>query len=374
MKLLYIFVIFNSNNLSFYMRRKKFIQSISTLTLFSLFSKSSFGNKKINSSFPTIKPKHLKAGDKIGLISPGGFITEDELKESISNIENLGFEVVPGKNVLEKFGYFAGTDEQRASDLNEMFLNKKVNAIVCTRGGYGCSRILPLLNYDAIKSNPKILIGYSDVTALFYGIFSETGLITFHGPVATSTFNDFSVNNFKNVLMSQQKNLTLFNPTKMIDGNSEIENKNSNQIKIIRSGNASGVLIGGNLSIVVSLIGTPYDIDYTDKIVFLEEVGEEPYRIDRMLTQMIQSKKFDKAAGIALGVFSKCEAKPNQSGITNSFSLMEVLGERLYPLGIPIIYGMSFGHIIDKFTLPFGINAKLDVDNQTLTLLESAVI
>ncbi|GAB6282977.1 MAG: LD-carboxypeptidase [Ignavibacterium sp.] len=363
------------------MRRKKFIQSISTLTLFSLFSKNSFGNQKINSSIPIIKPKHLKAGDKIGLISPGGFITENELKESISNIENLGYEVVPGKNVLEKFGYFAGTDEQRASDLNEMFLNEKVNGIVCTRGGYGCSRILPLLNYDAIRNNPKILIGYSDVTALFYGIFSQTGLITFHGPVATSTFNDFSVNNFKNVLMSKQKNLTLYNPIETINNNLNSENnnlnsenKNSNQIKIIRSGKAEGILIGGNLSIVVSMIGTRYDIDYTDKIIFLEEVGEEPYRIDRMLTQMIQSKKFDKAAGIALGVFSKCEAKPNQSGITNSFSLIEVLGERLYPLGIPVIYGMSFGHIINKFTLPFGINTKLDVDNQTLTLLESVVI
>ncbi len=356
------------------MKRKKFIQSISTVSLLSIFNSRTLGNQLFDSTYKTIKPKHLQLGDKIGLISPGGFITEDELKESISNIENLGFKVILGKNVLEKFGYFAGTDEQRANDLNEMFINENVKGIVCTRGGYGCSRILPLLNYNAIKKNPKVLIGYSDVTALMNGIFSQTGLITFHGPVATSTFNDFSVKNFKNVLMSTFNNQTLFNPKNEINNNLTNENNTSSQIKVIHNGKAEGILIGGNLSIVVSIIGTPYDIDYTDKIVFLEEVGEEPYRIDRMLTQMIQSKKFDKVAGIALGIFSKCVAKPNQSGITNSFSLMEVLGERLYPLGIPVIYGMSFGHIINKLTLPFGINAKLDVDNQTLTLLESAVI
>ncbi|PIX93036.1 MAG: LD-carboxypeptidase, partial [Ignavibacteria bacterium CG_4_10_14_3_um_filter_37_18] len=202
---------------------------------------------------------------------------------------------------------------------------------------------------------------------LLYGIYSQTGLIGFHGPVATSTFNEFSVNNFKNVLMKPQLKMSLHSA-------SEDAAKNEYKPYVIRSGKAKGKLIGGNLSIVASLIGTKYDIEPKGKIIFLEEVGEEPYRVDRMLTQMIQAGKFKNASGIALGVFTKCESKPDQSGIANSFSLSEVLLDRLFQLKIPVLYGLSFGHIVNKFTLPFGINAELDVDNQELMLLEEAVV
>lgn len=321
-----------------------------------------------NDSSPIIKPSRLKTGDLIGLTAPGSFISESELQDSITNLEKLGFRVYYSQNILARYGYLAGTDIQRRDDLHHMFTKKEVKGIMCARGGYGCSRILPLLDYDLIRQNPKILVGYSDITALCYGIFSKTGLICFHGPVAISTFNDFSISYFNRVLLNPEPQLLL---TSAIN---EDPDKQNYSVVPIRSGKSSGQLAGGNLSIVVSLIGTPYDINCDGKIVFLEEIGEEPYRVDRMLTQMIEAGKFNKAAGIALGIFDKCEPKQKNAEFDFSFSLMEVLMDRLYNLGIPVIYGLSFGHITNKFTLPVGINAELDVDNQTLRLLEQAVV
>lgn len=314
----------------------------------------------------SVKPAKLRTGDKIGLVSPAGFISEEELSESVTNLSNLGFEPVPGKYVLNRSGYLGGTDKERAEDLNNMFADKNIKGIVCTRGGYGAARMLHYLDYDLIKSNPKPLVGYSDITVLISALYAKTGLVSFHGPVGISTFNDYSVNHFRNVLMFPSQTYAMSNPPLAADEQS--------QAYTIRAGKAEGILYGGNLSLVVSLIGTEYDSDTSGCIIYLEEVGEEPYRIDRMLTQMIQAGKFNKAAGIALGVFSKCEPKPTQSGISNSFTLKEVLFDRLYPLGIPVIYGLSFGHITNKFTIPTGIKANLDVDNAELTLLEPAVI
>ncbi len=352
------------------MQRRNFLKTFSAASAFTLIkpidliSKSKF--VEIKSENKLIKPPRLKIGDTIGLIAPGSFIDEKELKDSVENLEHLGFKVVYTDNILARDGYLAGTDKQRVSDINEMFSRKDVNAIVAARGGYGCTRILPMIDYKTIKNNPKILIGYSDITALLYGIFKETGLVCFHGPVGISTFNDFSVDYFKNVLMFPHGKLTFYNAH---------ENNNDDLYKpaTIRSGKAQGKLVGGNLSLVVSVIGTSYDIDTNGNIIFLEEVGEEPYRVDRMITQMIESGKFNKASGIALGVFSSCKPKPSHSDIDNSFSVLEVLFDRLFPLNIPVVYGMSFGHITNKFTIPFGINAELDSLEQTLTLLEPAV-
>ena len=218
-----------------------------------------------------------------------------------------------------------------------------------------------------IKNNPKVIIGYSDITALLNGIYSETGLITFHGPVGISSFNEFSITYFNEVLVHPEKGLVL------ISAKGEDE-KDNNGIKTIVSGKVVGELVGGNLSVMNSLIGTKYDVNGEGKIIFLEEVEEEPRKIDRMLTQLIQSGKFDKAAGIAMGVFKDCEPKEKDPSFSTSFSLMEVLFDRLSNLKIPVIYGMSFGHIKNKFTLPVGITAELDTINQTITLLENSVI
>lgn len=351
------------------MIRRDFLKAASVMTAALAAPAAAKNRLTDNSSVQTVlKPGKLKKGDKIGLIAPGSFITEKELEESVNNIKSLGFEPVYTERVLARSGYLGGSDTVRANDVNYMFGRKDINGIICVRGGYGCQRILPMLDYELIKNNPKVLSGYSDITALLYGIYAKTGLVGFHGPVATSTFNKFSVNYFTQVLCNPSEKLTMTSAT------DENPNDECRRIRVIRNGKAEGQLVGGNLSIVVSLVGTPYDLDTKGKIVFLEEVGEQPYRVDRLLTQLIQSGKLSDAAGIALGVFTDCEADKSSKEFTESFTLSEVLYDRLFSLGIPVIYGLSFGHIVNKFTLPFGIKARLDVDNQQLSLLEPAVL
>lgn len=310
-----------------------------------------------------ILPKRLKAGDTIGLIAPAGYIEQRNIDNSIKNISSLGFNVVYNNRILSKYGYLGGTDQERADDLNEMFSRKDVDGIFCVRGGWGCARILDLIDYSNIKMNPKFLIGFSDITSLNYALYAKAGLVTFHGPVGSSTFNEYSVNNLLNTVVNPQENIKFYNAAPEKDTNEYIP-------VTIRSGIAEGDLVGGNLSIVVSMIGTEYDINTKGKIIFLEEVREEPYRIDRMLTQMIQAGKFKDAAGVMLGVFSRCEANNQEE----SLSLYEVLQDRLFPLGIPVVYGMSFGHIANKITLPFGIKARLNTTEQSITFLNKAVL
>jgi muramoyltetrapeptide carboxypeptidase len=349
------------------MKRRNFIKTISAASVAATAFPESFSEKHSPGSRSAIKPPRLKDGDTIALVTPGSYITEQEKEESINNIRSLGFNVVYSDRLMQKNGYFSATDEERAADLNEMFERKDVQGIMCARGGYGCARILPHLDYDLIEDNPKALIGFSDVTALQYAIYKNCGLITFHGPVSISTFSSFSIRNFKNVLLNPTFELELENSK---TGN----NYNPYEITIISEGIAEGELVGGNLSICVSLIGTEYDIDFSDKIIFLEEFLEEPYRVDRMLTQMIQAGKFDDAAGIALGVFKLCEPNKSNPAFSGSFSLMEVLKDRLGNLGIPVVYGLSFGHIADKFTLPFGGKAELNTETKRLKLTESSVL
>ena len=349
------------------MNRKKFITSLSVASVgAAVLNPFTFASTSLIDEPPVIKPTRLKSGDKLGIVAPGSYISEEELQDSIKNLNQLGFETTHSEKILLQSGYFAGSDKDRADDLMEKFLDKSVKGIVCARGGYGCSRILPMLDYDVIRSNPKILIGYSDITALLYGIYQKSGLITFHGPVGTSSFNDYSVDNFKRVLMNPERSKTFKNSTSG-------EDENVYGVTSIVKGKGKGRLVGGNLSIMVSLIGTEYDVDYSGKIIFIEEVGEEPYRVDRMLTQLIQSGKFDHAAGIMMGIFRKCEVKENSDLTAKSFNLMEVLQDRFGNFKIPVVYGMSFGHVKDKFTIPFGALAELDANKHTFTLLEKAV-
>jgi muramoyltetrapeptide carboxypeptidase len=350
------------------MNRKKFITSLSVASVGAAVLNPLVIAKNSWSDEPSvIKPPRLKAGDKLAIVAPGSYISEEELQDSIKNLSQLGFEATYSEKVLLQSGYFAGTDNDRAKDLMEKISDKKIKGIICARGGYGCSRILPMLDYDVIRANPKVLIGYSDITALLYGIYQKSGLISFHGPVGTSTFNDYSVHNFKRVLMNPERNETFKNSTSGDD-------ENVYGVTSIVKGKGKGRLVGGNLSIMVSLIGTEFDVDYSGKIIFMEEIGEEPYRVDRMLTQLIQAGKFKNAAGVMMGIFRKCEVKENSDLTVKSFNLMEVLKDRFESLKIPVVYGMSFGHVKDKFTIPFGALAELDADKQTFALLEKAVI
>jgi muramoyltetrapeptide carboxypeptidase len=347
-------------------KRRNFIKTISAASVAATAFPKSFSEKSDYRKKSLIKPPRLKQGDTIALVTPGSYITQQEKDESINNLRGLGFNITYSDRLMQKNGYFSATDEERAADLNEMFERKDVQGIMCARGGYGCARILPSLDYDLIEDNPKPLIGFSDVTALQYAIYKKSNLVTFHGPVSISSFSSFSIKNFEDVLLDPKEELVLEN-------SKSDNNYNPYGITVISDGRAEGKLIGGNLSLVVSLIGTEYDLDFDDKIIFLEEFLEEPYRVDRMLTQMIQAGKFKNVSGIALGVFKKCEPSKNNPSFNGSFTLMEVLKDRLGNLGVPVIYGLSFGHIADKFTLPFGIHAELNAETKQLKLLESAV-
>jgi muramoyltetrapeptide carboxypeptidase len=349
------------------MKRRYFLRSLSAVSASALLRPmNSVARDPIPDGDhpPVLKPRRLRKGDTVGLVAPAGFITESQLERSIGHLEMLGFRVVYNERIFARHGYFAGDDATRARDLESMFADPVVKGIFCVRGGYGSIRIIPYLDFEVIRDNPKALIGFSDITALSYVLFVKTGLVTFHGVTAATSFNEYTTENFRRVLVDPSL------PAELYPADEE-RTENEYKLMVIRGGRATGRLVGGNLSIMVSMLGTPYDIDMSGKLVFIEEVREEPYRIDRMLTQMRKAGKFTNAAGIVLGVFRDCEAREEES---NGFSLMEVLYDRLYDLEIPVIYGMSFGHIVNKLTFPVGINTELNTVYRRLTLLEEAVL
>lgn len=320
-----------------------------------------------------IKPKRLKSKSRVGIIAPASSISEEEFEGIEKSLSEFDLVAIPSKNLFKKIGYLAGNDFDRVADLHEMFSREDIDGIMCARGGYGTPRILRLIDYNLIRRNPKVLIGYSDITSLLIAIFNKTGLVTFHGPVGISTFNDFTKKYFYEILIKGTDYLEFEfqseESSNTVTGNSSIEG-----ILKINGGRTEGILIGGNLSLITSIIGTEFDFDLNDKILFIEEVGEEPYRIDRMLTQLINSRKLERCKAIMLGKFSNCEVRKENPGFKESFNLREVLIDRLSNLGIPVIYGLPFGHIKDKYTLPIGTRAMIDVDNEKFALIESAVI
>jgi len=346
--------------------RRNFITSILTASTSLLISKVASGSNSKPYISGTLLPKRLKKGDTIGLVAPGYAIKPKILKEAITTLKVLGFKTFHTPRILGNHGYFSNTDEERAKDVNEMFANPKVDGILCARGGYGSTRIMQLLDYESIKRNPKVFVGFSDITALLNGIHQETGLITFHGPVGSTLNDPYSIAQFKKVLVDPEEQLTIQN-IQLTD----IEKKTDPEYEryIITEGTASGKLTGGSLTLINALIGTPHEIDFTNALVCIEDVEEAPYRIDRMLTQLIEGRTFTKAAGILFGVCAGCNTSTNPY----SFTLKEVLLDRIRPLGIPAVYGMSFGHVENNFTFPIGVTAKLDTKNMTLKLLEKAV-
>ncbi len=352
------------------MNRRKFIVSTSlslgvasvpTVGLASLVGSTNNNSK--------LKPKRLSKGDTLGLIAPGSGVGRYSFEKAVKTIRRLGFNPYYTENLRVNNGFLGGTDQQRVEDIHHMFENKTVDGILCIRGGYGSNRLLAMIDYGIIKNNPKLFMGYSDITALLYGIYSQTGLICYHGPVGVSSFKDYAENIFFREVVSAKKELVIKRPKSWV----EKDDKAFNTL-IINRGKSQGILVGGNLSVLVSLIGTPFDIDFSGKILFLEEIGESPYKIDRMLTQLLLSGKLAQLKGIALGVFIDCDDDPEDNDYDNSVSLEEVLKERLANLPIPIMYGLPFGHIKDNATLPFGVLAELNTEKESLTLLEPSVV
>jgi muramoyltetrapeptide carboxypeptidase len=313
-----------------------------------------------------VKPPRLKTGDTVGLIAPGGHTDAPAIAKAIKNIESLGLHVKLGRNLEAVYGNYGGLPEQRLEDLHAMFADPEVSAIWAIRGGSGCIQLLEHLDYELIRCNPKILIGYSDITALHLAIQKKVGLVTFHGPVASSTFSDYSVTHLRHVLMQPEDEYTI---PMALENSRKAEEAPHYALRTVVAGQCEGPLTGGNLCLVSALVGTEYASNYTGGILFLEEVNEAPYRIDRMLMQLQLNRKFDQAAGIMLGICENCG--PQDSDI--SLTLDETTDQHLKPLKVPAVSGYSFGHIRDQFTLPMGIRARLDTERQTLTLLEPAV-
>lgn len=313
----------------------------------------------------TRKPARLQAGMTIGLIAPASPFSDEKLAAARQNLSNLGLNVRESAHLYARNGYLAGTDEERLADLHWAFSDPGIDAIWCIRGGYGCGRLLPLIDFDLIRKHPKVFIGYSDITALHVAIYEKTGLTTFHGPVAASDFPEDTLRHFRSVLMEPTPDYTVQAPE-----GADMPEGAEYQPFVITPGQATGALMGGNLTLLASLVGTAYSPVYKNKIVFIEDVGEQPYRIDRMLTQMLQGSDLAQAAGIVLGVFADCKIK----GDSPSLSLPETLRDRFAGLSIPVFYGLPFGHVAHQMTFPYGIHAILDASKGALTLTETAVL
>lgn len=290
----------------------------------------------------------LRPGDAVALVAPAGPLkSDDEFNRAKEIVRALGLEPRTGSYAkATTLGYLAGTDEQRAADFNDAVRDPDIRGIFALRGGYGTMRILEQIDYDAIARDPKVVLGYSDLTALLNAVTQQTGLVTFHGPVAAlSQFSALETQSLRAAVMSAEPLGVLKAP----------------EAQTVRGGVASGRIAGGNLSLIAALTGTPYEIDTTDALLILEDVDESPYRIDRMLTQLRLSGALMRAAGIIAGGWTNC-------GVSD-----ELLHDRLGDLGIPIVTETLIGHIDEQWTLPIGARAMLDAEARTLTLEEPSV-
>ncbi len=309
-----------------------------------------------------LKAKKLQFGDTIGFVAPSGAIREEGAIElAAAETERMGFKVKLGASNHGRYGYLAGDDAARARDINDMFRDDEVDAIFCLRGGYGAMRILDQIDYGAIRANPKIFMGFSDITALHIAMLNQTGLVTFHGPMAASNWASGPLEAFTREAMYR----ALMETAPL----GEIPNPPEYPRETVTPGVAEGQLVGGNLMLIASSLGTPWEIDTKGRILFIEEIGEKTYCVDRMLTQLRLAGKLDDCAGIVFGNFNNCEVEYEQFGCT----LEEIIRDVAVPCGKPIISGLRCGHCRPNLTLPFGVNCRLDADNCTLTALESAV-
>jgi muramoyltetrapeptide carboxypeptidase len=308
-----------------------------------------------------LKPHRLNKGDVIGIVSPASPITDpSRIQDGVRYLESIGYRTLVGRHAEARNGYLAGTDKQRADDLHGMFRNRHVKAIFCVRGGYGTPRLLPMLNYPLVQRNPKILVGFSDITALQLALWRKCRLVTFNGPMVgvdmSPGMEAFTEEHFWRVLTSGEKAITI--------------RLAAETTSVLRKGTAAGRLLGGNLSLLVNLLGTPFMPSLRDSILFVEEVGEDCYRVDRMLTQLRNTGILAEARAVLTGQFTDC--LPMKS-IPDSQTMEDVLRDVAGRLRVPFVAGLSFGHHPAKLTLPLGVAARVRTRSNTIDLLESVV-
>jgi muramoyltetrapeptide carboxypeptidase len=309
-----------------------------------------------------VKPVRLSKNATIGIVSPASRpLDEGVYRQGISYLENLGYKVIESEHVLNRRGYLAGEDFDRAADLNKMFQNPDVDAIICSRGGYGTPRIIDQIDFKAIQTNPKIFIGYSDITSLNLAIWQQTGLVTFSGAMVAvemgKGIDPFTEQHFWKMLTSVEPIGSLSNPPDL-------------PIKIFKPGKAEGILLGGCLSLINVLLGTRYCPNFKDAILFIEDIDEEPYRVDRYLAQLKLAGILNQVAGIVVGQFIDCEpSEPEKPYL----KLDEIFEDYFGSLNIPIIANFAYGHGSIKHIMPIGVPAILDTDQGGLIITESAV-
>ena len=325
------------------------------------FSSSSFAQN-------AIRPKALKPGDTIGLITPSTYVSDpDRLALTERTIRYFGLTPKFAPNVKKRDGYLGGTVRERVADLHAMFSDPEVRGVFCIRGGFGSAHLLEEIDYGLIGRNPKIFLGYSDITAMHLAIHRKTGLTTFHGPVPLSRFTKYTQEHFRRALFETKPLGMLTNPP---DSDAL---RPSHTLRTIRPGKARGPLMGGNLTLLSTTLGTPYEIDTKGKVLFIEDVDEQPYSIDRMLTHLKLAGKLDAAAGIVFGECADCKPREFRPSFESNFSLGEILDRILGNLKIPVFTGLTIGHTDDQLTLPLGVMATLDADKGQLTLEEPAL-
>lgn len=302
-----------------------------------------------------IFPDKLKKGDTVGIIAPSSPVTKDEADACKKLVEDMGYKVKMGKCTYRSInGYSAGTGKEKAEDINEMFMDKEVNAVWCIRGGDTSSHTIDKLDFEMIKRNPKIFVGYSDVTSLHINFNQKCDFITFHGPMVKSNmlndFDSFTKKSFENAL-NMDSELILYNP----EGES---------FQVMVEGSAEGTIVGGNLALITSMIGTPYEIETKGKILFIEDVGETVARLDRMMYQLKYSQKLQEAEGIIFGDFTDCTNTRDES-----YTVVDMLKDVLADYNKPVMYNIKSGHCYPMSTIPLGAKCIMDTRSSKIKFI-----
>jgi muramoyltetrapeptide carboxypeptidase len=315
---------------------------------------------------PTVRPPRLRPGSRIALVAPAGPLLErDDITRAAELCRALGFLPSVAPHAGDKHGYLAGRDAERLSDLNAALASSDVDGVWCIRGGYGMTRILDRVDFAGFAAHPKPVIGYSDITALLIALWQETGVVTFHGPTARASMPAFSRRHFERATTSAQA----AGPLESLPAAAEVLVSHHDRVVTLHGGTAEGTLIGGNLTLLQCLLGSRFSPRLDGAILFLEDVGEELYRVDRMLAHLRMAGVLDRIAGVAVGRFTDLRRR----GADGVLGYDEVLATYLEPLGVPVAFGFPIGHIPDQWTLPVGVRAQLDADAGTLALLDPAV-
>ena len=344
------------------MNRRQFVQSLGIAA-----AASQLPSVRVAAASP-VKPKRLSAGDTIALVSPASATFNSlDLQIARESLEALGFKVRQGEHMMERHGYLAGDDKARAEDINKAFADRSIAGVHAIRGGWGSARLLPYLDFDAIRRNPKVLIGYSDITALLLSIHAKTGLITFHGPIGLGRWDAWSLDYYRRVLMGGEA--VTYSNKQGISGDRNSLVQVEFRTLTHAPGKARGRLLGGNLTVLTAILGSPYLPDWDDAILFCEDVGEDLYRVDRMFTQLKLAGVLSKIKGFVFGSCSECGPGEGYASLT----LEEIIRDHIKPLGVPAWQGAMIGHAQPQWTLPVGAQVEIDGSAGTIRLLEPAV-